>query len=84
MFSDVDWAGNLALGKPTTQSSNRHENDAWKAVDGSRSGNNKLAMCSETKSAAGSWWKVDLGAVYVIRHVVITNREDCCRKLNNV
>jgi len=38
--------------------------------------------CTRTDNRVGSWWQVDIGATYEIRKVVITNRGDCCGKLN--
>jgi len=38
----------------------------------------KGTHCTQTSNKHGSWWQVDLEAVYAIKLVVITNRRDCC------
>lgn len=69
---------NLAVGKPTKQSSNSHSLVSSKAVDGSRA-NNPWTLCSRASSTTLAWWQVDLEAVYEISEVVITNlRDDGC------
>ena len=55
---------------------------ARNAVDGNRNSDMAYGSCTKTAKGKGSWWQVDLGAVYEIRKVVITNRGDCCGKLN--
>ena len=79
---EVDWTKNLALGKPTRQSTTQGNGKPSKAVDGNRNSEFDSSSCTHTKSKKGSWWQVDLEAVYEIRDVVITNRGDCCGKLN--
>ena len=78
------WSSNLALGKPTRQSTTQGNGKPSKAVDGNRNSNFDASSCSKTQSKKGSWWQVDLEAVYEIRDVVITNRGDCCGKLNQM
>ncbi len=81
---DIDSrTNNLAFGKPTNQSSTHRDYKSRLAVDGVRYRNIDGNSCSHTKPKIGSWWQVDLGTVYDIRHVVITNRADCCGKLHN-
>jgi len=78
---EVDLTENLALGKPTTQSGKHTQYpryEASNAVDGNRNSNLGSGSCTKTTEGKGSWWQVDLGAVYVIRKVVIT-----IGKLNN-
>ena len=80
-MEDTD-AVNLALGKPTSMSSNIGTNTPAKAVDGNRNSTLKGNSCSQTKSEINAWWQVDLQAVYVIWTVTITNRGDCCGELS--
>lgn len=35
-------------------------------------------QCTITDVETPSWWEIDLGYDYVISHVVVYNREDCC------
>ena len=74
---------NLALERPTSQSSTGWGGDSWKAVDGNRSGyfdNGNLPANSVTHTATpyvqGSteWWRVDLGKNYDISAIRIFNR----------
>lgn len=81
MVEDTD-AVNLALGKPTSMSSNTGTNTPAKAVDGNRNSTLKGNSCSQTKSEDNAWWQVDLQAVYAIWAVTITNRGDCCGELS--
>ncbi|MEM7537185.1 MAG: lamin tail domain-containing protein [Chloroflexota bacterium] len=37
-----------------------------------------LNICTTKGDTANDWWEVDLGAVYDIREIRITNRTDCC------
>ena len=62
--------GNLALGRPTKQSSTSmpaREFAARMAVDGNPH------LCSFTSGKDVPWWLVELGAVFRIQKVVITN-----------
>ena len=75
---------NLALAKPTKQSSQSLSRAPSRVVDGNRNTNYFSNSCSHTWHTTpnpGAWWQVDLGAVYEIHSVVITNRRDCCGKL---
>jgi hypothetical protein len=74
---------NLALSKPTVQSStfayNGGTSSSNKAVDGVT----YLAQvgheyCANTLNVAPAWWAVDLGQETSIGHVRITSRKDCC------
>ena len=82
---DVNWTtDNVALGKPTTQSTTFRRYPSRFAVDGNLNTNMHEYSCSHTEpKVRGGWWQVDLGTVYEIRRVVITNRGDCCGKLHN-
>ena len=66
---------NLALQKPTKMSSLFEDNVASRAVDGNRNGNLAALSCTRTKSEFGAWWQVDLQDLYLIKHVIISNRD---------
>lgn len=68
-------AMNLALGRPTTQSSTAPGSASFFAVDG----NTSNASAART-NAGPSFWQVDLTAVQPIGEVVIRNRTDCCQQ----
>ena len=71
-------AENLALGKPTYQSSSRSSNDSNRAVNGN--------LCDFTHTLSNeypSWWRVDLEERYNIGQIILCNRKDCCSELNN-
>lgn len=55
--------------------------NAYKAVDGNGDSNFKGSSCTLTQPEAQPWWVVDLGDVYQISTVTITNRGDCCGEL---
>ena len=77
----VDRTHNLALGKKTKQIATFYENHSDKAVDGNMNPDASNGGCAITPgTTGGSWWEVNLEAVYQIREVVITSRGDCCRK----
>ena len=72
-------SANLARGKPTKQSTTYQTYSSSKAVDGKMAYNLRDNSCSHAARAQkGSWWQVDLEAVYEIRCVIIKNRADCC------
>ena len=79
---EVDWTKNLALGKPARQSTVTNNAGPSRAVDGNKNSIFRAKHCTHSANIKGNWWQVDLGAVYEIRDVVITNRGDCCGKLN--
>ena len=83
---ELDWTNNLALGKPAKQSTTLYNAKASRAVDGDRAKKNTKEQfnCTHSSKSVGNWWEVDLGTVYEIRDVVITNRADCCGKLNQM
>ena len=58
------------------------------AVDGSyATGSSAYLACAQTEKLskrAGSWWQVDLEAVYVINSVKIYYRKCCCGKRDKV
>ena len=77
--------GNIARGKPTSQSSNFYScsknicrGNASRAVDGSTNSIFGADSCTHTKYQKNPWWKVDLQKREVVRKVSLTNRGDCC------
>ena len=68
---------NVALERPTKQSSTYDRFISSKAVDGSSSTVN--TSCTRTNMAIDNWWQVELDAVYEIQEVVITNIYDTCK-----
>ncbi|CAM4630601.1 unnamed protein product [Leuciscus chuanchicus] len=76
----ADSKGNLALNGVAVQSSLGHpQGDAQHAVDGNRDSDYKKESCTITKTEFNPWWRVDLGNVYSVSNVTITNRGDCCK-----
>jgi len=76
--SDIS-AQNLALGKPTKQSSTAFGGDSGRAVDGNKDGNYFNNSMTHTADESSAWWEVDLGAVYDLDRIVVWNRtDDCC------
>ncbi|XDV26410.1 hypothetical protein PO909_030139 [Leuciscus waleckii] len=77
----ADSKGNLALNGMAVQSSLGHpQGDAQNAVDGNRDSDYKKESCTFTKTEFNPWWRVDLGNVYTVSNVTITNRGDCCKE----
>ncbi|XP_016366763.1 fucolectin-7-like [Sinocyclocheilus rhinocerous] len=73
--------GNIALNARVVQSSLGHsQGDAEHAVDGNRDANYAKGSCSYTKAEFNPWWRADLGNIYSISKVAITNRGDCCKE----
>ncbi|ROL52946.1 Fucolectin-7 [Anabarilius grahami] len=54
--------------------------DAEHAVDGNRDSDYRKGSCTHTKTEFNPWWRVDLGNVYSISNITITNRQDCCKE----
>ncbi|XP_006818584.2 fucolectin-like [Saccoglossus kowalevskii] len=70
---------NVAIGKTATQSSDWSASfPASNAVDGNTNTNWGSGSCTSTQGEEGAWWKVDLGANYLVYVVIVTNRQDCC------
>lgn len=70
---------NLALGRPTWQSStNQDAGASWKAVDGNVDGAWDAGSVTHTNSEARPSWVVDLGAPMPLSQIVLFNRTDCC------
>ena len=70
--------GNLALKKPTKQSSTGWSGPSSKAVDGNKNTFYHARSCTHTHRDAKPWWRVDLGGRHVVGNIKITNRGDCC------
>jgi len=69
---------NLALRKPTVQSSTFEKHTSNLAVDGNPNADHFKQSCSHTANNGAAWWAVDLGLRAAVAHVRITNRGDCC------
>ncbi|MEO0471780.1 MAG: discoidin domain-containing protein, partial [Bacteroidota bacterium] len=72
---------NVALGKPTNQSSTYVSNLSFEsdnAVDGNNSGNRLDNSLTHTQFDLNAWWEVDLGQSYDLSAIKIWNRTDCC------
>ena len=67
---------NVALLKPTNQSSTFSTYNSSKAVDGGT--NTQVAHCTQTLVTTNPWWRVDLGREEPVAEVRILNRGDCC------
>ena len=78
----MDRKHNLALGKPTSQSSTPDRKKASSnAVDGNVNPDAGQGSCAVTEGdTGGSWWQVNLETVRQVREVVITSRDDRGRK----
>lgn len=73
---------NLALGRPTFMSRVRSGRGASLAVDGNRNPDSvNVGSCCVTEATPKPWWAVDLGAIFNVKEVAISQRDDF-RKLN--
>jgi hypothetical protein len=82
-FSLTNFSGstsNLALGKPTSQSSYfpGYISYGSLAVDGNTNGNFSAGSVTATNLDSNAWWEVDLGISAIVNSIVIWNRTDCC------
>ena len=86
-FNTIVTPANLALGKPTTQSSNYNGSTAHgsqDAADGNNDGNYFNGSVTHTGLDAQAWWQVDLGSVSALQQINVWNRTDCCpERLSN-
>jgi autotransporter-associated beta strand protein len=72
-------SANVALGKPTTQSSlGAGLGDAEHAVDGNLDGNYNNRSVTHTASEVNPSWQVNLGTNFPITALDLWNRTDCC------
>lgn len=72
---------NLALRRPTGQSSTLSGGDSWRAVDGNTDAvwaNGSLSHTRQIDYTVPAWWEVQLDGLRAISGVVIYNRGDCC------
>jgi RHS repeat-associated protein len=69
---------NLALGKPSVQSSTVLGATASRANDGNTDGNFADGSVSHTDLQYLPWWYVDLGSSQQITSINVWNRTDCC------
>ncbi|XP_033730134.1 fucolectin-1-like, partial [Pecten maximus] len=66
---------NIALNKPTSQSSSQAGGVAGRAVDGNLNPDYGAWSCSHTFYTDNKpWWQVDLGDIYSINYVSVQNR----------
>ncbi len=74
-------AENLALGKPTAQSSTYASGASGNAVDG----NPNAGYCSQTQQNNPSWWRVDLGSsgLVPVSEIYIVNKFDGSSSVTN-
>lgn len=72
---------NIALGKPTQQSSDYNSYYlASLAVDGNTSGNLlRDNSATHTKTETNPWWEVDLQSNHNINQIKVYGRTDCCK-----
>ncbi|XP_026099366.1 uncharacterized protein LOC113070322 [Carassius auratus] len=69
----VNYPDNLATGRTAIQSSTYGVWFAQRAIDFNPGFTNSWSACSSTDSENKPWWRVDLGYVYRVSTVVITN-----------
>jgi hypothetical protein len=75
---------NVALGKPSDQSSLYESAVSSRAVDGNTDGVYANNSVTHTQEDSQSWWQVDLGNNYLIQTINVWTRTDCCEwRLNN-
>lgn len=74
---------NLALNRPTRQSSTWTTGSASRAVDGRTDGNWYNNSVSHTRLEHSPWWEVDLQQNSLIARVSLFNRTDCCSERLN-
>ena len=72
----TSFAGNLARGKPTAQSSQYGDGASSRAVDGGKNTNWNGRSCTHTQRQMYPWWRVDLRRIYTVGKVQLTNRGD--------
>jgi hypothetical protein len=76
----ISSSSNLALGRPTAQSSIRSSGYSSRAVDGNHNSRYHSQSCTHTRrDSNGPWWRVDLERVVDVSTIKITNRNDCCK-----
>ncbi len=73
-------AENLALNKPTKQSSTYKNNHADFAVDGNTTGLVREKTVAHTENELNPFWEIDLESVSDIYQIKVWNRTDCCKE----
>ncbi|XP_048253278.1 zinc finger homeobox protein 4-like [Haliotis rufescens] len=74
---------NLALNRPTEQSSVESESTSDLAVDGNKNTDHSAGSCAHTVNEPEpslDWWQVDLQKIFTVLTVSVTNRGDCCHE----
>ncbi|XP_048253415.1 fucolectin-like [Haliotis rufescens] len=74
---------NLALNRPTAQSSVQYGRPSDLAVDGNKNTNDNAGSCAHVAAVPEpsiDWWQVDLQKIFTVLTVSITNRGDCCHE----
>eukprot|EP00116_Pleurobrachia_bachei_P007050 sb/3467312/ len=79
-FQGEDGLVNLALNKPTSQSSTGWGGDSSRAVDGRRNKNWDQGSCTCTGTSTDSSWQVDLEDNYNVKKITVVNRADAARQ----
>ena len=69
---------NLALNKPSVQSSTCYGGNSSKANDGNTNGHYSNGSVSHTCKNKKPYWELDLQGIYQIDEIKIWNRTDCC------
>lgn len=77
-WTDPGQGANLALQKPTSQSTTAHGGVSSRAVDGNTSGIWNDGSITHTTSQTNPWWRVDLGDNYILSSISVFNRTNCC------
>ena len=73
---------NVALRCPATASAYDHVSPS-RAVDGITETDHFISLCFHTNSIESDpWWGVDLEVTRMVYSVDVTNRADCCCKIN--
>jgi len=70
-LSPTTTATNVALGKPTAQSSTLGVDFSSKAVDGNVDGDYSHGSVTQTGYDTNAWWQVDLGSQFAINSIQI-------------
>jgi hypothetical protein len=70
---------NIALGRPTRQSSTVGGRPSSLVVDGNTDGNWYNGGVTHTNLDTEAWWEVDLGTMAYIEAVRVFGRTDCCQ-----
>jgi len=69
---------NVALNKPTTQSTTAYGGYSYRAVDGKTSGVWGHRSVTHSAKETGPWWNVNLENSFNIEEIYVWLRTDCC------